>query len=102
MKIELIIIPNYPKDLSEILEIPKIMFNLNNQIQVGPKKFFKTSFCQNVINILNRLDINDIDSFEHVKVFDINSKYFIDPVIEEIYNENSIINNHPLQYSIFR
>ena len=64
------------------------MFNLNNQIQVGPKNFLKHHFVKMLL--IFRINVND-DSFEHVKVFDI-GKYFIDPMIEEIYSKGGIIN----------
>ena len=80
------------EDLNQILEIESISPPNYNNIHVGPRKFFKTSFSQNVINILNRIGLDNINTFEHIKVYDINSNYNIDNLVEEIYpNDDSLI-----------
>ena len=66
------------EDLNQILEIDSISPPIYQNIHVGPRKFFKTSFSQNVINILNRIGIENIHTFEHIKVYDINTNYNID------------------------
>ena len=86
------ITPNIP-NLNYILEIKSIVEpnDLNKYIPIGPIKHFKTAFSSNVINILKRIGINNVTSFDHVKLYDINSYYTFDPMLECNWNTNNII-----------
>ena len=101
-------INNSRTNLSEVLEIENYWEKYNyeflekenyhekydyNFIEIGPKKNFKTSFSQNVINLLNRIGIDDLDIFEHIKVYNINNSYNIDNMLEEEYNSKKEYNS---------
>ena len=83
------------EDLNQILEIESISPPNYNNIHVGPRKFFKTSFSQNVINILNRIGLDNINTFEHIKVYDTNSNYN-----NLIYQMKLLLSNNYLHYYI--
>ena len=99
------ITPNIPNlEIESILEIESNLeiesivepTDLNKYIAIGPIKHFKTAFSSNVINILNRIGIHNIISFEHVKLFDINSNYTFDSMLE--CNWNSLKKTSKLEY----
>ena len=61
-------------------------------VEVGPTTHFKTAFSSNVINILKRLDgtLSDtIISFDYIKLYDVNSDFKYDKMLECIWNINS-------------
>ena len=99
------ITPNIPNleiesilEINSILEIESIVEpnDLNKYIAIGPIKHFKTAFSSNVINILNRIGIHNIINFEQVKLFDINSNYTFDSMLE--CNWNSLKKTSKLEY----
>ena len=95
----------YPNvhNINKLLEIDSInSINIpidikTNYIHVGPIKHFRTPFSSNVFNILNRLGIDSITNFEHVKLYDVNSNYTIDTMLEcdWSYNSTPIIDLYP-------
>jgi len=80
-------------NLNYILEIDSIVEpnDLNKYIHIGPIKHFKTVFSSNVINILNRIGIYNVKSFDLVKLFDINSNYKFDSILECNWNYDNNI-----------
>jgi phosphoribosylformylglycinamidine synthase len=91
------ITPNY-NNLNYYLELESTQTPtlLNNYVAIGPIKYFKTAFSSNVINILKRIGINDITSFDHIKLYDVNSTYSVDSMLE--CNWDNLKTDYPSDY----
>jgi len=73
-------------DLSKIVEIPICESPDYDTVAVGPHNNFKTSFSTNVINILHRIGFKNVYQFEHIKLYDVNTSYYIDEMLEKDYS----------------
>ena len=74
--------------IANMLEIECCDRPTYNYLAIGPIKHFKTSFSSNVINILNRIGIDNINNFDYIKLYDINSDFVIDNMVECPWNIN--------------
>lgn len=73
--------------LSKILEIPCFTQPEHETIAVGPHVNFKTAFSTNVTNILSRIGFTNIDQFEHIRLYDVNTNIIIDEMLEMKYSD---------------
>ena len=67
-----------------------VKLHTEDYIEIGPINHYKTSFSSNVLNILNRLNSDlskNIISFDYIKLYDINSVFKYDKMVECIYND---------------
>ena len=74
--------------LKQVLELENIS-NIQpdyEYIKVGPI-INKTAFSTNVVNILEKIGITNINSFNHIKLYDVNTSFTLDPMLEKVYSE---------------
>ena len=88
IKIKNILSCNYRYELTDIhlLDI-----DFNKYIEIGPHTNFKTAWCSNVLNILDRCNITSVNSLEFTTLYrkeDFNLDY--DKMIYKIYENNEI------------
>ena len=65
------------ENIYDILDIHKENEPNYKYNEIGPIRNFKTAFSYNVLNILNRIGYSNINTFEHIKLYDVNDSYKI-------------------------
>jgi phosphoribosylformylglycinamidine synthase len=89
-------------EICYFLDINDIVIPEKEYLEIGPLKNIDSAFSTNVLTIFKKFNINNITSFEKVKLIDKSSNYEIDELIEENYNINNekIIINYPKEFNL--
>ena len=90
-------IENNVLDILDIRESTTLIKQYSEYYEVGPSKHCNTAFSSNVINILNRLDrtiADTIISFDYIKLYDVNSEFKYDTMLECIWNNPKYKETH--------